>query len=68
MGKEAETAKVHIRKARKAAKDEIKGLLQSGLSEDMGRRAEAAIQERTDGHIDRVDAIFTRKESDIMKV
>ena len=68
VGKEAEAAKVHIRKARKAAKDEIKGLLQSGLSEDMGKRAETAIQERTDRHIDRVDAIFTRKESDIMKV
>lgn len=66
--KEAEEAKVSIRNARKAANAEVKALVQSGLSADRGRRAAADIQARTDIHIERINGVSARKESDIMKV
>ena len=58
---EAEDAKVSIRSARQ----ELKAL---DISEDLLNNAEVDVQELTNKYIDRVDAILTAKEAEIMKV
>lgn len=65
---EAEDAKVSIRNARKEANDEVKNLQKDGMSEDQAKGVEDSIQELTDKHSNRVDAILEAKEADIMKV
>ena len=62
---EAEDAKVSIRSARQEANKELKEL---DISEDLLRNAEVDVQELTNKYIDRVDAILTAKEAEIMKV
>ncbi|MAY84281.1 MAG: ribosome recycling factor [Flavobacteriales bacterium] len=65
---EAEDARVSIRNARKDANDEVKGLEKEGLSEDQAKGVVESIQDLTDKHSGRVDAILAAKEEDIMKV
>jgi ribosome recycling factor len=65
---ESENAKVGVRAARKSAMDELKKFGNDGLSEDMRKDLEADIQKMTDDHITKCDAIFTKKEKDIMTV
>ena len=65
---EGEHAKVSIRNNRKEANDEIKKLLNDGLSEDMGKDAEAEIQKITDQYNSKVDALIDQKEKDILTV
>jgi len=65
---EAEHAKVGIRNSRKEANDEIKKVEKEGLSEDLARDAEDAVQKMTDEYTKRCDDIVNRKEDDIMKV
>lgn len=62
---EAEEAKIGVRNDRKAANNDIKGL---DVSEDMKKNLEIDIQEMTDEHIAKIDAIFSKKEAEIMKV
>ena len=62
---EAEDAKVSIRSARQEANKELKAL---DISEDLLNNAEVDVQELTNKYIDRVDAILTAKEAEIMKV
>jgi len=62
---EAEDAKVSIRSARQEANKELKAL---DISEDLLSNAEVDVQELTNKYIDRVDAILTAKEAEIMKV
>ncbi|UBZ12541.1 ribosome recycling factor [Flagellimonas marinaquae] len=62
---EAEDAKVSIRSARQEANKELKML---DISEDLLNNAEVDVQELTNKYIDRVDAILTAKEAEIMKV
>ena len=62
---EAEDAKVSIRSARQEANKELKTL---DISEDLLNNAEVDVQELTNKYIDRVDAILTAKEAEIMKV
>jgi len=63
-----EQAKVSIRNARKDANDEIKKLQKDSLSEDNAKDAEQVIQDKTTVYSNKVDALFTRKESDIMTI
>ncbi|NDV15667.1 ribosome recycling factor [Muricauda sp. TY007] len=62
---EAEDAKVSIRSARQEANKELKAL---DISEDLLKNAEVDVQELTNKYSDRVDAILTTKEAEIMKV
>lgn len=62
---EAEETKVGVRNDRKSAMNDIKNL---DASEDMKKNLEIDIQEMTDEHIEKVDKIFAKKESEIMTV
>ncbi|NAY92750.1 ribosome recycling factor [Muricauda sp. JGD-17] len=62
---EAEDAKVGVRSARQDANKELKSL---DISEDLLSNAEVDVQELTDNHISKIDAILTAKEAEIMKV
>lgn len=62
---EAEDAKVSIRSARQEANKELKAL---DISEDLLKNAEVDVQKLTDTYIDKVDAILSTKEAEIMKV
>jgi len=62
---EAEDAKVSIRSARQDANKELKAL---DISEDLLSNAEVDVQELTNTYGDKVDAILSAKEAEIMKV
>lgn len=62
---EAEESKVGVRNDRKVANNEIKNL---DVSEDMKKNLEIDIQEMTDKHINLIDKIYEKKESEIMTV
>lgn len=62
---EAEEAKIGVRNDRKAANNELKKL---DISEDLLRDAENEVQELTDAHITRIDAILENKEKEIMTI
>ena len=64
-----EDAKVSVRNVRRHAKDQIKKTQEEeSLSEDNRYRAEERLQEMTDAHVKKVDAILERKEAEIMEV
>jgi ribosome recycling factor len=65
---EVEHCKVSVRNARKDANDEIKTLGKDGLSEDLGKDAEAQVQKITDVYISKTDELFVAKEKDIMTI
>ena len=65
---EIEHAKVSIRNARQKGNDEMRKLGKEGLSEDLVRDAESSVQELTNTYSLKVDAIYVKKESDIMTV
>lgn len=62
---EAEDAKIGVRNDRKTANNELKKL---DISEDLLRDAENEVQELTDAHITRIDAILENKEKEIMTI
>ena len=62
---EAEEAKIGVRNDRKTANQDIKNL---DASDDMKKNLEIDIQEMTDKHISKIDAILEAKEKEIMKV
>lgn len=65
---EGEKAKVSIRNNRKEANDLVKALKDDGLSEDLAKKAEDAIQELTNQYIVKVDAKVEVKEKDIITI
>ena len=65
---EGETAKVSIRTARKEANDSLKKLEKDGLSEDLEKDGEAAVQKFTDDFGKKVDDLVKAKEKDIMTI
>jgi len=67
-GQEGETAKVSIRTARKEANESLKKLLKDGLSEDLEKDGETAIQKLTDDFTKKVDQLVEVKEKDIMTI
>ena len=62
---EAEDAKVVIRNARKDGNSELKKL---DISDDLEKNINIDIQELTDSHVKRADAILSAKEKEIMTV
>ena len=66
--KEGENARISIRGARHKALDGIKKLVKDGLSEDLGKDAEAEVEKRTGIYNKKVDVLLEAKEVDIMKV
>lgn len=65
---EMEHCKVSIRTARKEANDYVKGLVKDGLSEDLGKDAEAQVQELTDSYTKKAENHLDVKEKEIMTV
>ena len=65
---EIENSKVSIRNIRQKANDEMKKLGKDGLSEDLVRDAEVSVQDLTNSYSSKIDAIYSKKESDIMTV
>jgi len=65
---ESESAKVGVRAARKTAMDELKKLGNDGLSEDLQKDYENDIQKMTDEYNAKCDAMYAKKEQDIMTV
>lgn len=63
-----EDAKVVIRTHRKEANDMVKSLLKDGLPEDEAKQAEEKVQELTNTHITKIEALFDAKEKDILTV
>ncbi|RMA66285.1 ribosome recycling factor [Ulvibacter antarcticus] len=62
---EAEESKIGVRNDRKNANSELKDL---DISEDLQKNVEIDIQKMTDEHINKIDAILTKKEKEIMTV
>ncbi len=65
---EGEQARISVRNARKEVNDSLKQLQKEGFSEDDIKRAEDKVQEKTDKHIQQIDEILDKKESEIMTV
>ncbi len=66
---ESEQAKVAIRTVRRDANTKIKDLLKAkSITEDDVKRAEDRIQKLTDKKVADIDALFQKKEQDLMEV
>ena len=65
---EAEHTKVSIRNIRRDAIEQIKKLQKNGLSEDVAKDAEAAVQTTTDNNTAAVEKHLSFKEKEIMSV
>jgi ribosome recycling factor len=66
---EAEGARVAIRNIRRDANGELKALEKDKtISEDEERRAEENVQKLTDKYIKEVEAVFEKKEKDLMAI
>jgi ribosome recycling factor len=65
---EAEKGRVIVRNARKDVKEGLKQLQKAGISEDRIKIAEEEVQKLTDTYIDKLDALLTHKETEIMAV
>lgn len=64
-----EDAKVAIRNIRRDANDMCKKMKKDGeMTEDEQKASEKSIQDLTDKYIKEVDAVTTKKESEIMKI
>ncbi|GGF21010.1 ribosome recycling factor [Echinicola rosea] len=65
---ECENGKISVRNARKETNDALKKLQKEGVSEDDVKRAEDKVQKLTDDFSAKIDALFDKKEAEIMKV
>lgn len=65
---ECENGKISVRNARKETNDALKKLQKDGVSEDEVKRAEDKVQKLTDEFSAKIDALFEKKEAEIMKV
>lgn len=66
---EAEGARVAIRNIRRDSNGELKALEKDKtISEDEERRAEESVQKLTDKYIKEVEAVFEKKEKDLMAI
>ena len=63
-----ENAKVVIRNARRDVIDALKKLQKDGLSEDVEKDQEGAVQKETDAAVKKVDELIAAKEKDILTV
>ena len=67
-GQYAENARIAIRNVRRDGMDQIKKAKSDGLGEDDQKFWESAVQEATDGAIEKVDAALESKQEEIMQV
>ena len=68
-GKYAEGGRVAVRNIRRDAMETVKkDEKEGGMSEDERRSLEGQIQKLTDGHIETIDDMLAKKESDILSV
>jgi ribosome recycling factor len=66
---EGEQAKVAVRNIRRDANHHIKDLVKDKqITEDDQRRAESEIQQLTDQHVERIDAMVAEKEKELMEI
>jgi ribosome recycling factor len=65
---EIEKSKISCRNIRQKSNDELKKIGKDGVSEDIIRDAEESVQSITNEYTDKIDDIFSAKESDIMQV
>ena len=65
---EAENAKVSVRNARRDAIDGLKKAVKQGMSEDVDKDAEAAVQKLHDKYLKQIDDLFAAKEKEILTV
>lgn len=65
---EGENAKISIRNARRDGVEQLKKLQKDGLSEDVAKDGEAAIQKETDLYNKKVEEVLVHKEKEIMTV
>jgi ribosome recycling factor len=65
---EGEQSKVAIRNIRRDSIEEIKKLQKDGLSEDVSKDAEEAVQQVTDRYITLVDKLLAGKEKEMMNI
>jgi len=66
---EGEQAKVAVRNIRRDANHQLKELQKDKeITEDDLRRAETEIQQLTDQHVERVDAMVAEKEKELMEI
>lgn len=64
-----EEARVHVRQARQKTEKEIDAEQKSGdLSEDEARRDKDAMQKKVDNANSELDALFSKKETDVLNV
>ncbi|MBL7813993.1 MAG: ribosome recycling factor [Saprospiraceae bacterium] len=63
-----EESKVGVRAARHKALDELKKAVKAGLSEDIGKKEEAKVDNLTKSFIEKIDKIVEIKEKEIMTV
>lgn len=68
VNKEGEIAKVSIRNARKDSNDQLKKLLNEGLSEDIKKDAENEVQKYTDDFNNKVNILVKAREKDVMTI
>ncbi len=69
LKKMAEDAKVAIRNIRRDAIDELKKMeKEKKISEDDLKRAEKEVQDVTNGHVVKIDEVFSHKEKEVMEV
>ena len=65
---EIEKSKISCRNIRQKSNDELRKIGKEGVSEDIIRDAEESVQSITNEYTDKIDNIFSSKESDIMQV
>jgi ribosome recycling factor len=65
---EGEQAKIAIRNIRRDGIEQVKKLQKDGLSEDVAKDSEKAIQDLTDKHISLVEKHLAAKEKDMMSM
>lgn len=63
-----EDAKVSMRSSRHKMMDFIKKSVKDGYPEDAGKRQEDAVQKVVESYADKVNAVISNKESDIMTI
>jgi ribosome recycling factor len=65
----AEDAKVSVRSVRRRSKDEIDRFVKDGeVGEDEGTRAEKELEQLTKRHVDAIDELLQRKETELLEV
>lgn len=65
---ECEHGKISLRSVRKDTNESLRKLQKDGAPEDAVKRAEDQVQKLTDQYSGKIDELFAKKETDIMKV